>query len=185
VLRSVSLDWKPDSHLLANADFGGDDGPAVRVWDADTGQLQFSVPIGGEMPIFDVAWNPNGDLLAIASNWSSVLIVDANTQQITQGLQGLGGSRAVAWRPDGLQVAAGDQIGNLGIWDTSTSQLLANIVSAHNGFIRQAAWSPSGSSLATISSEDNTLRIWDTSGVISPTGLPTTTPFPTLTPGAG
>jgi WD40 repeat protein len=181
---SIGLAWKPNSHLLANTGSGIEDdiGPGIRVWDTDTSELQYAVPIGGEKTIYDIDWNPDGRLLAIASDWPFVLVMDANIRDYTMELEGLGSLTSVAWKPDGKQIAAGDNGGSLGIWDVSTAQMLAEINQAHNSLIKPILWHPSGNKLATISSEDNTLRIWDTSGIVSPTGLPTTTSFPTPTP---
>jgi WD40 repeat protein len=161
---SIALDWQPNSQIIANAGSGTDYGPAVRIWDADTGQLQFAMPVGGEKQVSNIVWNPDGTFLAVGSEWPDVFIADVNTQNFSLDLQGLGPSSTVTWKPDGTQLAAGDQYGNLGIWDVGTTQLLVNIANAHSGVIRKAEWSPAGDKLATISSVDNLLRIWDTIG---------------------
>jgi len=182
LVGSVTLDWKPDTQLIANAGTGIGEGPSVRVWDADTGQVQYSIPIGGEKRISEVAWDEDGSHLAIGSDWPYVLIADVNTQDYSLSLQGLGPSNTVTWSLDGTRLASGDQYGNLGIWDVATTQLLINITAAHEGVVRKIAWSPLDSKLASISSVDNKLRIWDVSGLPSSAGTPTVTPFPTLTP---
>jgi WD40 repeat protein len=62
-----SVDVSPDGRLVAAARIDG----SVRVWDAETGQEAFTVDPGPTVfggPYMDVAWSPDGDVLAVAAN---------------------------------------------------------------------------------------------------------------------
>ena len=69
-----------------------------------------------------------------------------------------GGSQ-VAFAPDGTRVAVGAQgNGDVGIYDAGSGRGLAQL-HGHTGAIRDIAFSPDGSHLAT-ASDDGTARIW-------------------------
>jgi WD40 repeat protein len=67
--------------------------------------------------------------------------------------------RAVAWSPNGQQLATGSRDRTARIWDTQKGSTLATL-SGHDGWVLGVAWSPDGCRLAT-SSIDHSARIWD------------------------
>jgi serine/threonine protein kinase/WD40 repeat protein len=66
---------------------------------------------------------------------------------------------AVGFRPDGKQLASGEEAGAVRIWDFP-SMRLSRILLGHGGLVSGLAWSPDGHYLVTCS-HDTTLRIWD------------------------
>jgi WD40 repeat protein len=69
--------------------------------------------------------------------------------------------RAVAYRPDGAQIASAGRDNTIRLWDGATPAPGA-ILEGHTDWINALAYSPDGSILAS-SSEDGTIRLWDTS----------------------
>lgn len=67
---------------------------------------------------------------------------------------------AVAFSPDGTQLATGDGEGGLRIWQVATGDLLLNLA-GHIGWVWSIAFSPDGKLCASCSS-DKTIRVWDT-----------------------
>lgn len=65
---------------------------------------------------------------------------------------------AVAFSPDGMMLAIGDQSGLLKLWDPATGQLVKSL-DAHLDFITAVAFSPDGRFLAT-ASFDRQVKIW-------------------------
>jgi WD40 repeat protein len=65
---------------------------------------------------------------------------------------------AIAFSPDGSQLATGDQGGTVKIWDAASGQELLSLGSG--GVIHNLAYSPDGARLAA-ANEDGTLTIWD------------------------
>jgi WD40 repeat protein/serine/threonine protein kinase len=67
--------------------------------------------------------------------------------------------RAVAWSPDGRQLAGGGGDGELIVWDASDGREQRRFL-AHTGGVSSVAWSPDGKKLAS-GGEDQVARIWD------------------------
>jgi WD40 repeat protein len=113
--------------------------------------------------VTDVAWSPDGLLLATASGdrtariWNSV---GGGEVAVLRGHQDW--VAGVAWSPDRRRLATASYDGTFRIWDAATwAELMA--VRAHDDTLRRIAWSPDGRRLAT-ASDDQTARIWDVDG---------------------
>lgn len=178
---SIALAWSPDGNSLTTAGAIRGDSPAARIWDVETASLSHRFPTG-EMMVSNVAWNSNGELLAIGSDWPFVLVANVNQQNYLMELSSLGPAITVDWSQDDTKLAAGDYYGNLIVWDVATAQVLAEVEGAHAGLILMVEWSPVGTTIASVSSIDNALRIWDVRSLTIPIGVPTVTPIPTETP---
>ncbi|MCP6760410.1 MAG: NB-ARC domain-containing protein [Fischerella sp. CENA71] len=66
---------------------------------------------------------------------------------------------SVDLNPDGQTIAVGDSIGNIYLWNISTTQLLATF-SGHKGWVWSVAFSPDGRTLVS-SSSDSSVRLWN------------------------
>ena len=113
--------------------------------------------------VTEVAWSPDGVLLATASNDRTARIwntVGGGEVAVLRGHQD--GVAGVAWSPDGSRIATASYDGAIRIWDAATRAQL-RVVRAHNATLRRIAWSPDGERLAT-AADDQTARIWDLDG---------------------
>lgn len=97
-----SVDWSPDGEKLASV---SDDG-RVNIWDAQTSQLLRSLEISGAR---EAEWHPNSRQIAVAVD-DSAQVWDAETGRMTDIYESDGRVYAVAWSPDGLQLAYGGEI---------------------------------------------------------------------------
>ena len=70
-------------------------------------------------------------------------------------------TKAIAWSPDGAQLATTGVDQNVRIWDASTGQSL-KILDGHQRVVIAVAWNASGTRIAS-GSLDDTVRVWDTS----------------------
>ncbi len=115
--------------------------------------------------IFDLAWSPDGKLLAVAG-FREVRLVDPSTRQTLATLQG-GASviRDVVFSRDGRLLAASGGLparqGEVQIWDVASHNRLLTFT-GHSDVIYGLAFSPDGKTLAT-SSYDKLIKLWDDS----------------------
>src|SRR5262249_49648065 len=102
----------------------------VKVWDVAKRQVVFE--LGGNEgthagPTSGGAFSPHGRLLAAGSDGGSVILCNANADnvQVLQRLEGHGRmSICLAFSPDSRLLATGSWTGTLRVWDTQTGELL-------------------------------------------------------------
>jgi WD40 repeat protein/DNA-binding SARP family transcriptional activator len=160
------IEVSPERQLVAAA---GDDG-RVRVWNADTGDEAFATRPGSR--IDDIAWNPAGDLLAIAGgddDSGSVAIVDRSGRTVAVIREEHGfAAGSVAFTPDGAQLITSrvpkgsddSSVGQLVIWNWAEGTVERTIDTA----AARAVPSPTGGMIATTSQGTATSRVvevWD------------------------
>lgn len=110
--------------------------------------------------IFATTWSPNGQYLALATEWG-LMIYDIDTLQIQFKLSGTDVlSYSVAWSPDGRFLGAGGDNGTVRIWDLTESMELSS-VHGPNAHIHALAWSPRSPSLLAVGDHEGNLNLWE------------------------
>jgi WD40 repeat protein len=72
----------------------------------------------GPYEISAIAWNPVHDAIAIACSDGLIRILDADTLEISQALEGHTDEvNTVTWSPDGTRLASGSMDKTIRIWD--------------------------------------------------------------------
>jgi WD40 repeat protein len=127
----------------------------LRVWSADSLELQRTLPLDGKV----VALSAHSDRLAVGLA-STILLLNADFR-VRRTLPAPSAPHDLQFSPDGRMLAAGSWF-RLNLWDV-TSGALRSIQTEHNGLITSLALSPDGRHIATLGRQtDSALRVLDT-----------------------
>ncbi|MDZ4763473.1 MAG: WD40 repeat domain-containing protein [Chloroflexota bacterium] len=155
-----AVDWSPDGTQLVIATVGETD--SVRVLDMTTYD---PIPIVAWNVTYasNVAWSRDGARIAFGTPTGAFIVPSATPLSFSQLSDYAVGWRkqafSIRWNPQSTRVAIGYRDRIL-VWDLLTwRQVWA--ITAHSGVVEGIAWSPRGDSIASISSQDHRVKIWD------------------------
>ncbi len=159
IVTITGITLSPDGTTVA-AGTGGyiTEGGWVELWDIETGAIRGYLEGSGSMS--DVAFSPDGTLLATASAGSGFRLWDVAAGEVLYTLtEDYENVESIAFSSDGRLLAAGWWDGTVHLWDTTTGEKLA-ILEGHIDYVSDVAFSPDGSLLAA-GGMDTTIRLWD------------------------
>jgi WD40 repeat protein len=116
---------------------------------ASCGRMQFAKHWAASLDDYaiDLAWSPDGALLAAASAAGGITLFDATTGAVKHTLAGHpDGTNCLGWSPDGVLLATGGQDGYVRFWNAATGQQTAE-AKLGNAWVEHLCWS--GTSLPT------------------------------------
>lgn len=112
--------------------------------------------------ITDMAWSPDGKMIAIVSFDDTIDICDTVQGKRIWKLKERhsGDINSIAWSPDGKMLASSSNDTTIGIWNIKTGKFSRRL-KGHCNAVWNLSWSPDGENLAS-RSRDSTLRLWNT-----------------------
>jgi WD40 repeat protein/tetratricopeptide (TPR) repeat protein len=161
------LRWNFDDSRLACGCWGG-----ALIVDGEDGTVVQQVGGAYELGwINSLAWNPDGDRLAIA-HWNHLVrVIDVTTGQETKVLVGhTAPVNAVSWNPDGSRIASCGEDGTVRVWNAATGAQMI-VLRCPENMLESVAWSPDGMSLAAVDGQGE-LRIWNATVSLARNGSP-------------
>jgi eukaryotic-like serine/threonine-protein kinase len=128
--ESTRVAFSPDGRLVATSSWD----QRVILWDPENGQPvgELSGFVGQTVaPVDSLAFSPNGEILAAASNpyatGGVIKVFDVRTRREVHSLAGhIYGIYQVVFSPDGKRLASASCDGAMKIWDAATGQELFN-----------------------------------------------------------
>ena len=163
---------------MAGPKLSSDDIAAIKSWIDDGAKMPEKnaesksgsaklPPLAPKLPVrpaaYDLAWSPDGKLLAIAGFKEVRLIDPATNKQLAALKPAPDAVRAVAFSRDGALLAAAGGLparsGEVDVWDVAARKIV-HTLKGHSDCIYAAVFSPDGKQMAT-ASYDKLIKIWD------------------------
>jgi WD40 repeat protein len=137
-------------------------GGTIGAWDVETGRElppfpEQSVGVGF---IIDVAFSPDGTLLAIAGIQSTINIWDFTNRTVRFPLEGhLGWVNALAFSRDGNRLISADSDGTIRLWDVQARKQIGIFRDPEGRQVFAVAFAPDEKSIISTTGEE--LKIWN------------------------
>jgi protein kinase-like protein/WD40 domain-containing protein len=148
--------FSPDGTLVAGAGATGR-GPAF-VWNAATGQRDATLYDPGGQSVDDVAFSPDGKLLAVGDTDGSIYLWDTASYTLAAKLTAPGRRgpvNSLTFSRDGRLLAEADGNGNAYLWHTATDRLAGTFIGTNQAQVWGVAFSPDGQMLAIADGDGN------------------------------
>lgn len=155
----------PDGNTIAVGGYplgGGRLGYPIYQIDLSSGHITRLLH-GHKGPITDLAFSPDGQILASTSYDKSLRLWKIGSDEKEKILEGHDQwVTSVAWSPDGKQLVTGSSDGTARIWSLPDGQCDA-VLRGHSREVYAVAWSRDGKHIAT-GGDDRSIRLWSPAG---------------------
>lgn len=113
--------------------------------------------------VLDVAYSPDGQKLASASDDNTVIVWDLVTLRPVGDLPFYGhsaGVTSVDFSPDGQMLASGSRDSTINLWNVATGQIIRTLQLRETNWVLSVDFSPDGQTLVS-SGQGSTIRLWN------------------------
>ncbi|KAJ1642400.1 ribosome assembly [Coemansia asiatica] len=164
----LSVSFSPDGSQLAS----GSGDTTVRIWDLGTETPRFTCK-GHKNWVLSIAWSPNGQTLASGGMDNQVRLWDPKTGDAIGAP--LNGHKkwitSLAWEPlhinpKGNRLASSSKDGTVRVWDTTLRRCIFTLA-GHTAAVTCVKWG--GDGRIYTSSQDKTIKIWNSDGSLHKT----------------
>jgi WD40 repeat protein len=143
--------YSPDGTRMVSGSQG-----TTAIWNAQTGTLLRSLPLGSHNALFSAAFSPDGKILATGDNNANIILWNAVTgAQLTTLQNGHTGSASglfpnetliylLAFSPDGHYLLSGSYGGQIVLWDVASHSAVDHFPEPLTYFAYGGAFSPDG-----------------------------------------
>lgn len=134
----------------------------VRVWDGTSG-VTLHAFTGQPEWTYSVCFSPDGLRIASGGDDNIVRVMDIKSSTQIHTLIGhTNDVWSITFSNDGTRLVSGSEDETARVWDMETGAYLFNLVS-HSQIVYSIVFSSDGKTMATASSGDNVLKLWDAS----------------------
>ena len=157
----LSVSFSPDGQTIAS----GSRDRTVKLWNKDGVILQTFT--GHKNDVWTVSFSPDSETIASASADNTVKLWDRNSNPLDRVLQGHPlAVNDVSFSSNGEVIATASDDRTVRVWKTDTAELLNNsegepLLLQHRKAVRWVSSSPDGQTLATASTSDPTIQVWN------------------------